>query len=389
MLEKNNPWWSTAEWEKEDPDLRKYSKMTMRWTPRWIDEVSLEPFSLNFVVGPRQVGKTTGIKLLVRKLTSSGFEPRSILYLNCDLLASFRELRKVLEGANRFRFIFLDEVTGLEYWWRVVKGLIDLGYFENSVLVISGSSSLRLWKFTESFAGRRGKGKNVNVLPLSFGEFVQVTGTEPEKALQKYLQVGGFPRSLNEDPTFGDDLLLSLDRELARIGRSPRLAREILYEVLRKSPSAVSYQSLAGPLGISHVTVREYLEVLQDTFLVGLAFHKSGKHVDFKKEKKVFIRDPFLAQTLASVSGVSLREESLYEWVVQEHLLRKFGEVYYWRNKFEIDCVAGELKVEVKAGKPHRRYPRGVRIVEAEDLPHFLLELSAHLDLRGERPTES
>jgi len=46
------------------------------------------------------------------------------------------------------------------------------------------------------------------------------------------------------------------------------------------------------------------------------------------------------------------------------------------RNKLEIDCTAEELKVEVKAGKPHRKYPRGVRIVDVEDLPHFLLELS-------------
>ncbi len=376
MLERSNPWWSTSEWEKEDPDIQKYSRMDMKWAPDWIDEIPLEPFSLNFVVGPRQVGKTTGIKLLVRKLISSGFERKSILYLNCDLLASFRELRKVLEGADRFRFIFLDEVTGLEYWWRVVKGLVDLGYFKDSVLTVSGSSSLKLWRFAESFAGRRGKGRNVEVLPLNFGEFVGVTGIEPEKALQRYLQVGGFPRSLNEDPSFGEDLLLSLDRELSRIGRSARLAREILYEVLRKSPSAVSYQALAGPLGISHVTVREYLEVLQDTFVLGVAFHKSGEHVDFKKEKKIFLRDPFLARTLASISGITLREEALYEWVVQEHLLRKFGEVYYWRNKFEIDCIAGGLKVEVKAGKPHRRYPRGVKIVDVEDLPRFLLELS-------------
>ncbi len=66
----------------------------------------------------------------------------------------------------------------------------------------------------------------------------------------------------------------------------------------------------------------------------------------------------------------------LYEWVVQEHLLHQFGEVFYWRNKLEIDCVAGNLKVEIKAGKPHRRYPRGVKVLEKEDVPKFLCRLA-------------
>ena len=41
------------------------------------------------------------------------------------------------------------------------------------------------------------------------------------------------------------------------------------------------------------------------------------------------------------------------ENIVQAHLYRKFCEIYYYRNKYEIDCIAGNLKVEVKAGKPY------------------------------------
>jgi len=61
--------------------------------------------------------------------------------------------------------------------------------------------------------------------------------------------------------------------------------------------------------------------------------------------------------------------------VVQEHLFRKFGEIYYFKNSYEIDCIAGNLKVEVKAGKPHRKYPRGVKVLEEQDIPRFLIEL--------------
>jgi len=33
------------------------------------------------------------------------------------------------------------------------------------------------------------------------------------------------------------------------------------------------------------------------------------------------------------------------------------------------------LKIEVKAGKPHRKYPKGVRILEEEEIPKFLIEV--------------
>ncbi len=78
-------------------------------------------------------------------------------------------------------------------------------------------------------------------------------------------------------------------------------------------------------------------------------------------------------KSLSILAGKEIRKDFLYEWIVQEHLYRKFGEVYYYRNRYEIDCVAGDLKVEVKAGKPHRKYPRGVTVLEEEDLPGFLI----------------
>ena len=56
-------------------------------------------------------------------------------------------------------------------------------------------------------------------------------------------------------------------------------------------------------------------------------------------------------------------------------MLRRFGEIYYYRNRYEIDCIAGNLRVEVKAGKPHRRYPRNVEVVDEQSIPEFLLEI--------------
>ena len=378
LIERMNPWWSEKEWERNDFDLMKYVKEKIKWIPPWLKKISLKPFSLNFVLGPRQVGKTTGIKLLIKKLIEKGFDSSSILYLNCDLLASFKELRKIIEKQEGRKFIFLDEVTSIEYWWKVVKGFIDLGVFKNTVLTISGSSSVRVKKFMESFTGRRGSGKDVFVLPLSFKEFfnfLKFKKPEIDKAFESYMRVGGFPRSINQDLTFLQDLNSSIEKEFARVGKNYRIGREILYQLLRKAPSPLGFNTLGNEIGISHATVREYIGTMQDMFILGVAYHKAGKKINFRKEKKIFIRDPFLARTFSSITGIEIRKDFLYEWIVQEHLLRKYGEVFYWRNKYEIDAIANEQRIEVKAGKPHRKHPRNVKILDEGKIPRFLLKI--------------
>jgi len=42
-----------------------------------------------------------------------------------------------------------------------------------------------------------------------------------------------------------------------------------------------------------------------------------------------------------------------------------------FRNRYEIDCIAGDLKVEVKAGKPHWKYPRNVIVLDEGDIPRL------------------
>ena len=382
-LEDINLWWHDKNWEKKDFELKKFNKMPIRWIPSWLDKLSLKPFSLNFVVGLRQVGKTTGIKLLIKKLIEAGKDPLSITYINCDLISEIKELREILMKyfLNRKKndVLILDEVTSLEYWWKIIKGFIDLGKFENSVLIVSGSSCLRLKKYVESFSGRRGHGKTIEVLPLSFKEFLKVLkikeyGEEVKKGFEKYLELGGFPRSINKDKKFAEEFILSIDRELKKIDREPRIAKRLIKTLLKKAPSAISFFSLGKEAEINHVTTREYMEILEDLFVSKIAFWKN-KEVSFRKEKKIFLRDPFIAKAYSSLFSVELRKDFLYEWVVQEHLYRKFGEIYYYRNRYEIDCIANDMKVEVKAGKPYRKYPKNVKVVDETNIAEFLLEL--------------
>jgi predicted AAA+ superfamily ATPase len=57
---------------------RRYAESEVRWRPDLIDKLSLRPFSLNFVFGPRQVGKSTALILLVKELLERGAHPKSV-----------------------------------------------------------------------------------------------------------------------------------------------------------------------------------------------------------------------------------------------------------------------------------------------------------------------
>jgi len=59
---------------------RRYAESEVRWRPdlALFLGLSLRPFSLNFVFGPRQVGKSTALILLVKELLERGAHPKSV-----------------------------------------------------------------------------------------------------------------------------------------------------------------------------------------------------------------------------------------------------------------------------------------------------------------------
>ncbi|MCD6503251.1 MAG: ATP-binding protein [Euryarchaeota archaeon] len=74
-----NPWWN----DKPDPHISIHRESRFKVTPSWIMEVILEPRFLNVVSGPKCVGKTTGIKLLISNLLEK-VDATDILYVNCE-----------------------------------------------------------------------------------------------------------------------------------------------------------------------------------------------------------------------------------------------------------------------------------------------------------------
>ena len=232
-----NPWWTRAGWEADDPHLRRFEAQPARLPTPPVEEIDLAQPAVHVLRGPRQVGKSTDLKLIVRRALVAGASPRSVVYLSLDLLdgqsasALVETVERTLDlaGGEGPRLILLDEVTSVGSWQIGVKSLWDAGRIDRDVVVCTGSSAIDLAEGTaERLPGRRGAGRDLLVMPQGFASFARaVDGTNPpgpglsiaeilspdgqallrdtrihlpglQRSLERYLRFGGLPAAVAE-----------------------------------------------------------------------------------------------------------------------------------------------------------------------------------------------
>ena len=371
-----NPWWE----DKQDPHIATLSKYEITVTPSWIKDISLNPHFLNVISGPKCVGKTTGIKLLIADLLKRvGTE--DVLYVNCEALLDPISLRITLEEylkKHKEAHIFIDEISAIKGLWDVLRHLIDGDLMSYSSVVLTTSNAQVLG----NILSKKRKVINIRVLPMSFPEFIEVHGITEYKSryddvmmlFGKYLTTGGFLGAINGVPL--ENIIREYVVEIIRAGKNPSIMRNVVASLINSMPPPISFRGLAKNMPkYSYKLVQDYLETLRGLYVIDYAYLKEGGDVYYKRERKVFFRDPLLMRIFSFLSGIKPFESVIYENIVQEHVYRALGEVYYYKDSYEIDVMAGEFKLGIKAGKPKTRYPKGVTVLDKEDLPIFLLEL--------------
>jgi len=130
---------------------------------------------MTLLIGPRQVGKTTLIRTLLRGLEASGSRT---VFFNLDIeedMHWFGSQRLLLDrlaflvGKTTERvYVAIDEIQRKQDAGRFMKGLYDMGLPYKFIL--SGSGSLELKEqIAESMMGRK---QEFFIAPVSFAEFV-------------------------------------------------------------------------------------------------------------------------------------------------------------------------------------------------------------------------
>jgi len=203
-----NPWWTDPGWASRDRSLMLLERSPARLPTGLVETIDLLAAGVHVLRGPRQVGKTTDLKLLVERALDRGWDARSIIYLTLDLmeggahsdLAATIVRAKALAGRPRTYpgtatgpptgsgtgssagtspgpapgLVLLDEVTGVARWQTAVKALVDDGTIADDVVVCTGSSAIDLQRgAAERLPGRRGAGRDHLVLGQTFASFAR------------------------------------------------------------------------------------------------------------------------------------------------------------------------------------------------------------------------
>jgi predicted AAA+ superfamily ATPase len=287
----------------------------------------LSQFPVTALIGPRQCGKTT----LAREFAANHYfdleNPRD--------LAALQNPQLVLEDLTGL--IVIDEVQRRPDIFPLIRYLVDTHPGQKYLILGSASGNL-LKQSSESLAGR-----------IAFHTLGGLRLQDVKSGNFKKLWLrGGFPRSFTaksemQSRSWRDHYLTAfLERDLPQLGigiPAPTL-RRFLTMLAHYHGQVLNYSELARSFGISDMTVRRHIEILESTFMVRLLqpWHVNiGKRL--VKRPKLYLSDSGLFHSLLGIQG---NEELIthpkigasWEGFAQECVLRSINknmrEIYFW-----------------------------------------------------------
>ena len=321
-LANQNPWWNDKSAIERDEKVKNVLDTGSLIDMKLINENQV-------LIGPRQLGKTTALKYdIYKKIFNEGIDPKFIMYYSFDTSRNFEDISDVINtfiGTNKQKtFLYLDEVSFVDGWQRAIKAFLDSDKSSNSTLYITGSSSINLKK--ELMPGR--KIKFIEFMPLSFKEFLISFGSDKLKHILKknsilnldsvielakelmtyfdeisrlftvYLATGGYPDAIFDymENKYILDSIYDIHwnafvSDVSKSEKSIEIATAVIYGLIESYSSKVNLSKIAQMQGIkSHITVREYIEMLDDLFTVKSIFPVADKRYVFRKDRKVYFK---------------------------------------------------------------------------------------------------
>ena len=305
------------------------------------------------IVGPRQVGKTTLLRMLVADTQ------RKVLMWNCDEPDVRRKLAEPTSTELRVEIgdadlILIDEAQRVKNIGITLKLMID--NFPEKQLVVTGSSAIELSNsINEPLTGRK---YEYVMYPFSAEELINEFGTQDERRmLERRLVYGSYPEVVNnagEEREVLTDLVGSyLYKDIFSFQdvRKPEVIEQLLQALALQVGSEVSFNELGRLLGLNSVTVQRYIDLLEKSFVVfHLRSFSRNVRSELKKSRKIYFWDNGVRNAIiGDFKSLGLRPDvgALWEnYVISERLKHNaynsfYGKSYFWRTQLqqEVDYV--------------------------------------------------
>jgi len=371
-------------------------------------DIPLESKKIISLIGVRRGGKSSLLFDTINKLRQK-VDRENIIYINFEddrlyplelksldlLLEAYFELypHKVDEKI----YLFLDEVQVVDNWELYVRRVydtLDVG------LYITGSSAKLL--SSEIATSLRGRSITYEIFPFSFKEYLRYKDIDLnlystkslsfiKNALESYLIDGGFAETIDEDKTISRKILsdyLELIVYKDIVDRYNIKNRSLLKHLTKycftNIATLVSFTKLYNEFKsqgfkVSKDTVFEYISHLEDAYaMFSMPIYRNSIKEEQRNPKKIYVIDNGFKKIYDYAIGEDMSK--LYENIVYLHLRRKTKEVYYFKQKQEVDFYAkieGEqilvnVSYAIKDDKTKKREVNG--LIEA--MEYFNLDKS-------------
>lgn len=350
---------------------------------KWIHENEI--IVLN---GPRQVGKTSLLKLIKEKLIDQGIPSKVIFYLNLEELSILEDLNGNPENLLNYitdngqkNYFLIDEIQYLDNPSNFLKHIYDK-YAEQIKIITTGSSSLELKaELQDSLVGRK---VSFLIAPLTFEEYLQFKEADHlrylhqedipqdikrlfDNDLKDYMIYGGMPAVvLQSDQELKQKMLAEyvgtyINKDIRSIGKIDNISQfnSVIKILASQISQLLNIAELSNTADITRRNVQKYLDLLEHTFVVSKVHsYQANVRTQITKMPEIFffdlgVRNAILNNYL-SIDGRKDKGDLFENFIFLELASNAENKIYFYRttSKTEIDFVverADELKlIEVK-----------------------------------------
>ena len=311
-----------------------------------INYIQTENSFIQVITGVRRCGKSTLLHFLMSKYTKIAYfnfeDPRIINFT----IGDFPKLDEIIPKDTEA--YFFDEIQNVLQWEVYIRQLHD---YEKKVYVTGSNASLLSKDLGTRLTGRY---LAVELFPFSYVEFLQFQKFEnTDKAVEKYLKLGGFPEYLK---TSNVEVLQNLFKDLVYRDiairysiRNTKLLIDLALYLLSNIGKETTYNSLKKTFQVGSAnTIMDYLNWFEDAYLLFFLqkFSYSAKSIAINP-RKVYAID----NGLINANSLSFSEDKgrILENAVYIHLRNQGIKMYYFREKRECDFVLFEQEKCVNA----------------------------------------
>ena len=326
--------------------------------------------------GPRRTGKTYWLKKYFLQR-----EHHFIDLLKTDVYFEYASRPSLLRERWKSQLTVIDEIQKAPALLDEIHWLIEN---KSASFLLTGSSSGKLKRSHANLLA--GRAWRFEMAPLSFYE---VEGFSLQKALSYGLLP---PHFLSSDPlkdlrAYVADYLKEEIADTARIKNIPAFA-EFLRVAALTNAELLNYSNVGREVGISAKVVRNYFEILYDTFLAyRLPPWRSSKKRKMTLTDKFYFFDVGVANYLARTKpwpgnpsfGKSFEHYILMELMSWKKYRNPELDLSFWRDSssgHEVDLICNDMHtvIEVKSSsRIHKNHLKGLKALKEEYKPKNIL----------------